>query len=57
MSVSVSVCERDQIRVPEKNQICQTSVNLTPCCIKHPARSFWYQGTKAQHLWIYNIIK
>ena len=28
-----------QIRVPSKNYImCQTSVNLRPCCIKHIAR-------------------
>ena len=34
-----------QIGVPVKNHImCQTSVNLTPCCIKHTSRSFWYQG-------------
>ena len=30
------VCVLYQIRVPAKNHImCQTLVNLTPCCIKH----------------------
>ena len=31
-----------QIRVPAKTHMCQTSVNLTPCCMKYRSRSFWY---------------
>ena len=46
-----------QVRVPAKSHMCQTSVNLMPCCIKHASRSFWYWGTKVRHVWIHNIIK
>ena len=45
MCVCVCVCVCDQIRVPAKNHItCQTSVNLTPCCIKQ------HQGPMARHV-------
>ena len=27
----------------KKHVMCQTSVNLTPCCKKHTASSYWYQ--------------
>ena len=37
--------------------MCQTSVNMMPCCMKHTARPFWYYGIKAQCVQIHNIIK
>ena len=44
----VFVCLWYQVRVAVKNYIiCQTSVSLMACCIKHTWRSFWYHGTKA----------
>ena len=49
--VYVFLCVRYQSRVPTENHImCQTSVNLMPCCIKYTARFFWYKVTKAQHV-------
>ena len=45
--VCLCVCVWYQIRVPAKKRImCQTSVTLTPCCIKHTSRS----GTKVASL-------
>ena len=40
-----------------KNHMRQTSVNSTPCCIKHILSSFCYWGTKVWNAWIHNIIK
>ena len=58
VSLCVCVCVWYQNRVPAKNHtMCQTSVNLMPCCIECISRSLWYQGTKAPHLQIHNIIK
>ena len=36
-----------QIRVPAKNHMCQTLVNLMPCCIKHTHQG---PGTKVARL-------
>ena len=58
VSLCVCVCVWYQNREPAKNHtMCQTSVNLMPCCIECISRSLWYQGTKAPHLQIHNIIK
>ena len=52
----VYVCKWYQIRVLVKNHtMCQTTVNLMRCCIKHTTRSFWYCGNKAWQ--VHNIIK
>ena len=40
--VCVSLCVWYQIRVAAENIMYCTSVTLTPCCIKHKSRSFWY---------------
>ena len=43
----VRACVSYQIRVPAKKHMCQTSVNLMPCCIKHTQSPF---GTKVPRL-------
>ena len=47
---AVCLCVWYQVRILVKNHMCQTSVNLMHCCIKHTTRSFWYYGTKAWHV-------
>ena len=38
----VFVCVISTQSTSEKHIMCQTSVNLTPCCREHMSRSFWY---------------
>ena len=42
----------------KNHAICvKPSVNSMPCCIKHTARRYYYKGTKAQQVWVHNIMK
>ena len=37
--------------------MCETSVNLMPCCIKHTLTSFWHSGTPRASMYISIILK
>ena len=56
-AVSLFMCVWYHIRALAKIPWLKLNLNeLTPCCIKHTWRSWRYQGTKALHVQIHNII-
>ena len=46
----VFVCVISNLSTIKNCIMCQTSVSVMPCCIKHAARSFCYYGTKARYV-------
>ena len=49
LCVSVYMCVISNQITSKKTTLHQTSVNLTPCCIKHTSRS-WYKVTKVRYV-------
>ena len=51
----VCVCLISNQSTSKNHIMCQTPVILTPCCIKHTSRFFWYEDTKARHVYIHLV--